>query len=252
MAFKINDDNLEIVILAAGPGSRMGDDMPKALTKLSGKTFIDRIIETVKPLSRDPVIVVGHRGREVKEHLGSSFRFAHQHKLLGTGHALMCAKPQIDSDKENLLVLYADMPLVKKETALKLVALRESEDALISMATVLLPDFKEHRRSFVKFGRILRDKDGEIAAIKEFKDASPKERSVKEVNPAFFCFKSSWLWKHIPLLKTDTFKKEYYLTDMVGIARAQRGKISSFEIDPTEALGANTPEDLNILENFVS
>lgn len=243
-------DNVEVVILAAGAGTRMGSDRPKALVEFSGKPFISHILEEIRPITEEPVIVVGYGADQIMEALGNKRRFAFQDKLLGTGHALLRAKSVIDLGKENIVVLYADMPLVKRGTVEKLIRLREETDSVISMATVKVDDFSDWRNTFGSYGKIIRNKNNEVVAIREAKDANPKEKQITEVNPAFFCFESEWLWKHIPLLETGNFKKEYYLTDLVGIACAQRGKIASFEIDPTEALGANTPEDLKVLENF--
>lgn len=243
-------ENTEIVILAAGDSSRMGTDLPKALTQLKGKSFISRILETTSPLSVDPVIVVGHKAEEVKTHVSENVRYALQGERLGTGHALMCAKPYLNHDKENVVILYADMPLIKRKTIERLIKEREEQDAIMSMATVKLPDFDDWRRVFANYGRIMRDKSGEIRQIKEAKDASPKDKETKEVNPAFFCFESNWLWSHITLLQNQNMKREYYLTDLVGIACSQRAKIASFDISPEEALGANAPEDLSVLERF--
>jgi bifunctional UDP-N-acetylglucosamine pyrophosphorylase/glucosamine-1-phosphate N-acetyltransferase len=244
-------ENTEIVILAAGDSFRMGTDSPKALIPLKGKSFISQILETVSPLSVEPVIVVGHKADEVKAHVSRNVRYALQGERLGTGHALMCAKPYLNLDKENVVILYADMPLIKRQTIERLIKEREGERAVMSMATVKLSDFNDWRSVFQNYGRIIRDKSGEVRQIKEAKDASPKEKEVKEVNPAFFCFESNWLWSHITLLQNQNMKREYYLTDMVGIACSQRAKIASFDISPEEALGANTPGDLKVLEGFV-
>jgi bifunctional N-acetylglucosamine-1-phosphate-uridyltransferase/glucosamine-1-phosphate-acetyltransferase GlmU-like protein len=243
-------ENTEIVILAAGDSSRMGTDSPKALTQLKGESFISRILETLSPLSVEPVIVVGHKAEEVKSHVSEKVRYAFQGERLGTGHALMCAKPYLNHDKENVVILYADMPLIKRETVERLIKEREARNAVMSMATVNLPDFNDWRGVFKNYGRIMRDKSGAVRQIKEAKDASPKEKEIKEVNPAFFCFESNWLWSHITLLQNQNMKREYYLTDMVGIACSQRAKIASFDISPEEALGANVPEDLEILKGF--
>ncbi len=112
------------------------------------------------------------------------------------------------------------------------------------MATVTVPDFLSWRAVFYHWGRIIRNGNNEIDRIVEFKDATDKEKEIKEVNPSFFCFKSTWLWKNIDKIDNNNAAGEYYLTDFAHLAKQQHHKIATVPINPEEACGVNTPEEL--------
>lgn len=244
--------NTQIIILAAGHGKRMQSELPKALTPLKGKPFIKHVLEKVfdSNVCQDPVIVIGQKGDQVKGVLGDKFIYAIQDKQLGTGHAVMSAK-DFTKNKENILVLYADQPLISSETIKKLIETHNNGKAIITMATAILPDFNDWRGGFMNFGRIIRDKNRNIKKIVEAKDASEEEKMVKEINPAYFCFKAEWMWKHLDKIKNNNSQGEYYLTDLIGMAFDKGEKIETIQISPKEALGVNTKEQLEILENII-
>lgn len=244
-------EDTEIVILAGGKGERMGIDAPKVLAPLAGATLIECLLHTIKGFSRAPILVVGHKAEDVMGRLGEKYKYAFQSEPLGTGHAVMCAKNAVSPYFNNIMVLYGDMPFVSRDTIEKLVELRESEESPFSMATVNVGDYGDWRKVFYRYGRILRDKDRRLRAIREFKEASPKEKEKTEVNPAYFCFDSEWLWENLEKVPNlYPYRGEYYLTDLVEIAVSQRAKISTLEIPAEEALGANTLEELEILERM--
>ena len=119
------------------------------------------------------------------------------------------------------------------------------------MATVLMPDFEEWRSGLRHFGRIIRENNGQVAGIVEFKDATEKEKLIKELNPAVYAFDSDWLWKNIGLIKNENTQGEYYLTDLIKIARHQNKKIEAVPMaNLIEGLQPNTKEELEILEEF--
>lgn len=245
-------EDTEIIILAGGRGDRMGIDAPKIFAPLAGTTLIEYLLRTISGFPRAPILVVGHRAEEVRGQLGEKYKYAFQSDPLGTGHAVMCAKKAVSLYFKNVVVLYGDMPFVSANTIEKLVDLRESEEALFSMATVDVENYKDWKKLFYRYGRIIRDKNGQLKAIREFKEASAKEKEKTEVNPAYFCFDSEWLWENLEKVPNlYPYRGEYYLTDLVEIAVSQRAKIATLEIPAKEALGANTPEDLKILERFV-
>jgi bifunctional UDP-N-acetylglucosamine pyrophosphorylase/glucosamine-1-phosphate N-acetyltransferase len=151
---------------------------------------------------------------------------------------------------EQVLVLYADHPLVSSDTIRKLASTHESSGATITMATSVVPDFEDWHSTFVSFGRLVRDAEGNLSRIVEAKDANDEERKIREINPGYMCFDSTWLWEHLRMLKNDNTQKEYYLTDLVSMAFVEKKKISLVTINPREALGVNTKEQLELLENL--
>ncbi len=241
----------QVVILAAGQGTRMKSKIPKVLQKVGGRPIILRLIESVKKsgVSKKPLVVVAKDSNLIREALGDSCFFAVQAEQLGTGHAVMSAKEQL-KEYDDVLVLYGDHPFLKPETIERLNDLHKKEDAVLSMMTIKLDDFSGWKNVFYDFGRILRNEKGEIIGIKEKKDATPEELEIKEVNPAFFCFSSDWLWQNINKLRNDNKQEEYYLTDLVGLAVEQCHKIASLNVLAEESLGLNTKEHLKIAEDL--
>ena len=142
-----NINNVQLVILAAGKGTRMRSNDPKALTLLHGKPFLQHILDNITPLNLTlkPVIVIGHEKEKVKKMLGEKYTYAEQNEQLGTGHALMCAKPAMDKNHEIILVLFTDQPAVSKETLKELIAKHSQMKGVITMATITVPDYKDWR-----------------------------------------------------------------------------------------------------------
>lgn len=249
-----NINKIQIVILAAGKGKRMKSREPKALAKLKGKFFLKHILETISLIDFPikPVIVVGHKKERIFEVLGKNHNYAHQKKLLGTGHALLSAKEKMHKEHKIVLVISTDQPLISKETILKIIKEHLKTKSTITIGTIKLPDFKDWRSSFFHFGRIIRNKKGEIIKNVEFKDAKENEKKVKEINPAIYAFEKEWLWENIPKLKNENAQCEYYLTDLIKIARKQNKKIIAVPItNILEGLQPNTKEDLEILEKLL-
>jgi bifunctional UDP-N-acetylglucosamine pyrophosphorylase / glucosamine-1-phosphate N-acetyltransferase len=241
----------QIIILAAGHGKRMQSELPKALTPLNGKPFIVHLLHSIKEsgVCDNPIIVIGQKGDQVKETLGQDYTYAVQNEQLGTGHAVMMAE-DMAKDSENILVLYADHPLISKETIQNILNSHENEDATVTMATAVVPDFDDWRQAFVSFGRFVRDENNNILKIVEVKDATDDEKDIKEVNPAYMCFKASWMWKHLHALKNENAQAEYYLTDLIAMAFDEKEKIATIAIDPKEALGVNTKEQLELIQKI--
>ena len=243
----------KVIILAGGEGKRMKSHLPKVLATVKGKPMIKHLLEAVEKsgVCDDPAIVVGFKKEMVINELGDKYHYVTQEEQLGTGHAVLCAHKDLKDKSENILVLYGDNPFVTSETIKKLVEKHLDSNATITMATVVLPDFKEWREFFyTNFSRIIRDKNGNIIKSVESKDATDTEKEVKEVNPCYFCFKSQWLWEKLQSLENNNAQKEYYLTDLVKMAIDQKMKIESIPIDGKEAMAANSKEELELLENF--
>lgn len=279
-------DEIQIIILAAGLGKRMqSKDLPKALTLLRGKPLVSYLLDSIKKsgVCAKPVIVVGKMAEKVKaelgpaytyvlqaeqlgtghavmttkgvnlfkEELGPTYTYVHQAEQLGTGHDVMTTEDELKGKVDDVMVLYGDMPFLTATSIKKLVAAHLAAGTVMTMATVKVPDFAEWRAGFSDFGRIIRDSQGKVCQIVEKKDADPKQLEIKEVNPSYFCFKASWLWQNLTNLKNNNAAGEYYLTDLLGLACQQGKEIATVEIEPKEALGINTEEQLKELEKLL-
>jgi bifunctional UDP-N-acetylglucosamine pyrophosphorylase/glucosamine-1-phosphate N-acetyltransferase len=243
----------KIVILAAGQGTRMKSELPKVLVPFMGKPMIKHLLDSVHKsgLDKKPVVVVGYEKEKIMKELGSGYNYVVQKEQLGTGHAVMSAEKILKNKTDNIIVFYGDHPFISPKTIKKLFKKHLESKAKITLATTTLPDFKDWRSFFYKnFGRIVRNKKGEIIKIAESKDANEEEIKIKEVNPAYYCFNAVWLWKKLKMLKTNNVLGQYYLTDLVQIAMQEKTKIESINIDPKEALGINSKEDLEMLEKL--
>lgn len=241
----------QVVILAAGKGKRMEDDLPKVLLPLKGQPCINYLLDEVKkiPDIGKPILVVGYKHSDIQKALGESYLYAIQRQQLGTGHAVMAAESKISA--KNIIVLYGDVPFVKSSSIKKLMSLHNNKKAMISMFTTRVPDAKGPRSNFLHFGRIIRDKYNEVAKIVEYKDASDEEKAVTEINPGIYAFNTEWLWNNIHLIKNDNSQNEYYLTDIAALAIEEGCKIYTAPISYKEVIGLNTKEQLSFAERML-
>lgn len=241
--------DIAILILAGGKGKRMESELPKVLAPLKGETMIMHIVkELQKVTTQKPIAIVGHKAELVREHLGELCSYVIQEEQLGTGHAVSCAKEKT-KDAKHILVLSGDQPFIKSETIINLINKHINSEAKITLTTTTVSDFEDFRKGFNFFGRIKRE-NGKITGIKEYKDADEEERDIKEVNAGCYIFEADWLWKNLENIKAENVQKEYYLTDLLHIASTENEKIESIDIEPYEALGANTKSELETLESL--
>ena len=243
---------VRIVVLAAGKGTRMKSELPKALAPLLGSPLLAHLLRSVKKSKIDerPIVVVGYGRDLVMKEFGDKCEYVVQEEQLGTGHAVLAAKCAC-KNAENVMVLYVDHPLITPNTIKNLAETHSRTGAKITMATAVLPDFKDWRAFlYANFSRIVRDGNGSIIKDIQFRDATEDEKKIREINPCYFCFDAKWLWQKLEMLETDNDQKQYYLTDLVKIAVAEKERIESVQIDAREALGANSKEELEILEKM--
>jgi bifunctional UDP-N-acetylglucosamine pyrophosphorylase/glucosamine-1-phosphate N-acetyltransferase len=244
----MQNNKLKIVILAAGKGTRMKSDKPKALAEVKGKLMVHHLRETIaKVHPAKPILVVGYQAELVKKELGDAFEYAFQAEQLGTGHAVMAAKKELEG-AENIMVFYGDTPFIKSESIEKIIKAHMNSNADVTFVTTVVPDFDNKYQPLLYFGRIMRD--GNKISTKEYKDSNEAERLIKEVNVGCYIFKASWLWKNIESIKNENIQKEYYINDLVNIAGATGAKVEAVAISPDEAFAANSKEELEILEKF--
>ncbi len=245
----MQNNKIKIVILAGGIGKRMQSDLPKVLAPLRGSHMIGHVLDSVGKISNEkPLVIIGHKGDLIKKELGETCCYALQPEALGTGHAVSCAKEDC-LDAENIVVLSGDQPFITGETIKNLIDKHLESNAKITFTTTIVGDFLDWRNAFIAFGRILR-KDGKVNGIREFRDANEEERKITEVNAGCYIFNAKWLWENLEKVKNQNAQNEYYLTDLLHIAAKNNEKIETITIEPHEALGANTKEELQILENF--
>lgn len=220
------------------------EPMPKVLIPLHNKPVIKLLLEEVLKVDADakPIIVVGYMHELVEQELGDACDYALQSEQLGTGHAVLCARPKVIA--ENFIVLNGDMPFITSASLQKLIDAHERSNAKISMFTVTLPNFDGVNDHFNSFGRIIRNSEGDIQKIQEYKDCTEDQRKITEVNTGEYMFNSEWLWPHLKKIKNHNAQGEIYLTDIIEIAIKDGQKIESLSIAPEEVYGINTPEHL--------
>lgn len=210
---------LEVVILAAGQGTRMRSAQPKVLHSLAGKALVHHVIDTARGLDAAAVhTVIGHGAEQVQRRLQTlPTRWVLQEQQLGTGHAVAQAMPEV-ADDATVLVLYGDVPLVQKVTLENLLAVVDGER--LALLTVELIDP-------TGYGRILRDGQGRITGIVEQKDATPAQREIREVNTGILAAPARLLKQWLPQLSANNAQGEYYLTDIVALAVSQGVPVSA-------------------------
>ena len=243
------DRKIKILILVAGKGKRMQSELPKALLSVKGKSMVSHVLNSVMEASGEkPVVIVGHKSELVQSRLGDSCSYSLQKDQLGTGHAVSCAEEKC-GEAENITVLSGDQPFIKSQTIKNLIKKHLETGAKITFTTATPQDFLDWRKSFFGFGRILREND-KVIGIRECKDATLEEKEIREVNAGCYIFNAKFLWKNLKKIRNENAQNEYYLTDLLQIASEDGDKIETSQIEPYEALGANTKEELEILENF--
>lgn len=242
----------KVVILAAGKGKRMHSDRPKALTLVGGKPILQYLYESIRAaqFEGNPLIVVGPERPKLCEEFGGVADYVVQEEQLGTGHAVKMTKSAVQ-DAQALIVLYGDHPFVSSSTLQALAQAHADQQAIVTMMTTTVPSYEGRFAAYVHWGRILRNREGEVIGIREFKDATEDERTSTEVNPALYCFSTDWLWNHIDQLENQNASGEYYLTDLIELAVSQGHRIHSLLIPPDEAIGINTPEERDIAEQLL-
>ena len=240
---------LDIVIMAAGKGTRMKSSLPKVLHKLAGRPLLQHVLTTAGELSADGIVVItGHGADAVEAGVGAPrLRFVRQMPQLGTGHAVQQAVPALH-DAGTTLILNGDVPLIEASTARALVEACDGRH--LALLTVELDDP-------TGYGRIIRgdpagrsvDEGGRVHGIKEHKDASPTERLIKEVYTGVMAAPTAQLKRWLAALRCDNAQGEYYLTDVVAMAVAEGVHVvTAHPASETEVLGVNSPVQLADLE----
>ena len=192
-------NDVTLVVLAAGLGTRMRSRQAKVLHRAGGQTLIEHAVDAALGIARpDSVfVVVGHQAEQVRMAVqGKGVRFVHQADQRGTGHALICGRAELSDLGGLLVVFYGDCPLITSSTLDTLVNRERASHPGATMVTTKLADP-------TGYGRIIRDETGNVLAIVEHKAATPEQLAVNEINPGIYCFEAGPFWKHIDQIRPE-------------------------------------------------
>ncbi len=238
--YRINmKKEIAVIILAAGKSTRMKSELPKVLHPLCGRPMLGYVLDLVAGLKpKQVVVVLGYKQELVRKIIPKGIKIAIQKKLVGTADAIKVGLSALKGFKGTVLILYGDNPLLKKETLKKLLDYHLDSN---SDATLLTAQMKKP----FGYGRILRDKYSSICGIVEEKDADEVEKDIKEINTGIMVFKKDSLNSNLKYIRTNNRKKEYYLTDIIGILAKKDYLVDGVKVeDAQEALGINTRAEL--------
>jgi bifunctional UDP-N-acetylglucosamine pyrophosphorylase / glucosamine-1-phosphate N-acetyltransferase len=241
-------ERIVTVILAAGKGTRMKSDLVKVLHPILGLPMLSYPMDlSLNGICAErTIVVVGHQAEQIQERFkGKPAEFVLQAEQLGTGHALLQALPSIRSFDGTVVILCGDVPLVKAETIRSFVNAFRSQGSELCVMTVIV-------ENPFGYGRIVRNSQGWLEKIVEERDATAEEKRIGEINTGIYCVKAPFLVEGLKEIGQENAQKEYYLTDLVEIARRKGLKCSAFQvIDPVEVMGINTRVDLAVAHDVL-
>lgn len=228
------------LVLAAGLGTRMKSSRAKVLHEVMLKPMILHVMDTIKNLSLDRTyVIVGHQREKIAELLyGYDATCIIQEQQLGTGHAVLCAEKELRSIGGTVLILSGDVPLIKAETLQAMLTDHAQNKPVLSLMTTTLADP-------TNYGRILRNSQGELLGIVEEKDATAKQKKIREINAGIYCAEVSFLFEALKKVGPDNKQGEMYLTDIVKIAIDAGLQVDTFSgASSEEVLGINSRNEL--------
>ncbi len=246
--------NVAVVILAAGLGTRMKSGKAKVLHEILDQPMVAYVAETAGKVAGDNIIfIIGNQAEKVRQvvsdscmqRLGFLPRFALQEEQLGTGHAVLCALPEIPACAEDVVILCGDVPLLTAATLSHFLTDHTKTGRDISLLAVQLDKPKG-------YGRVLMDENENVLGIVEEADATDEQRKIKTINTGVYCVKKQFLTEAVRKIRADNAQGEFYLTDIIEIGYREGKRIGSLiGNDPDEVLGVNTPQDLTLVENIM-
>jgi bifunctional UDP-N-acetylglucosamine pyrophosphorylase / glucosamine-1-phosphate N-acetyltransferase len=240
----MNTQQLGVILLAAGQGTRMKSALPKVLHPLCGKPLFLHALEAAQRLNPESIaVIVGHGAEAVRQaYSGDEVHWVVQSQQLGTGHAVLCARETFDDFAGDVLILSGDVPLIKLTTLQSMIEQHRRSHAAV---TVLSASLEKPQG----YGRIVRNLDGGIAAIVEERDASDEQKQLREVNAGIYIASAPFLFAALSGVKNNNRQGEYYLPDIVTIGLAQGKTIETMKVaDAREMMGVNTREELAFME----
>jgi len=234
------------IVLAAGQGTRMKSALPKVLHHAAGIAMLDHVVRAaIAAGAREVVVVVGHGRDQVTEHLrarfGDQVHTAVQEEQKGTGHAVQCAMGALEGLRGDVVILSGDVPLLEANAVAQLLEVRRRDYGMkLALLTAELPDP-------TGYGRILRDERGSVLGIREHKDASTAERTIKEWNAGSYAVELAFLRRSLTQLRTENAQGELYLTDVVAMA-SQDGGAEGLRWSAESVMGVNDRSQLAIVD----
>ena len=245
----MSDSELDVIILAAGLGTRMKSATIKILHRAAGRPIIDYVLDLAAEIGgRTPIMVVGHQRDAVRQVVGDRARFAIQETQKGTGHAVLQAAEILENEGvagRKVLILSGDVPLTRPETLRRLIDEHRRSKNTLTLLT-MKPDDP------AMYGRIVRDASGAVTRIVEAKDATDEEKRIGEVNAGIYVFDGDQLFSNLRRLSTNNSQGEYYLTDLLAMLRSDGKPIGAVVAsDPIEALGVNSRAELATVEGEI-
>ena len=238
------NQSLKAIILAAGKSKRILSSHSKILHTICGKPIIDHVYDNLKKVIKKENInfVINSNLSDFQKRYKKS-KFSFQQKPLGTAHAVLSAKSFYFSDKKDVLIFYADNPFINNKIVNALFNLKKKKKSSIVILAV-----KTKKKN--EYGRLILNKNNEITEIVEYKDANSEQKKIQLCNSGIMLVDNHVLRKLLPKIKANNKKKEYYLTDIVGLAKKNNYKIDYVESDFFTTFGINTGEELSIAENY--
>lgn len=241
-------NNVAVIILAAGQGTRMKSNKAKVLHEIAGRPMILYVVETAKKIAGDNVVVVvGHQAQKVRDIISESAQvhFAYQEEQLGTGHAVQCAVPGLPDGCDEVVILCGDVPLIRAETIVGLIEDHMSAARDISLLAVEL-------ENPYGYGRVLVDDNRQVFGIIEESDATAAQKKIKLINSGIYCINKTFLLQALPRIGANNAQNELYLTDIMGIGHSENKKIGVLiGSDPYEVIGVNTIQELKRVETIL-
>ena len=232
-------DDLHVVVLAAGKGTRMRSALPKVLHRAAGLPLVEWVVRLARSLEPSSItLVLGHGAGEVRGWFegADDVRFVEQEPQLGTGHALLQARPALEGRSGRVLLLSGDVPLLTKPSVERLLDTQRAREAAVVVATARFADP-------TGYGRIVRE-DGALIRIVEHRDASPAERVINEINSGVYVFALQSLFDRLSRLGSGNAQGEYYLPDLIDVCRRAGLVVYAETVDPQEIQGINTRIEL--------
>ena len=243
----MQEQDLAVIILAAGKGTRMQNSLAKVLIPIAGKPTLEFVLDTAATLNPSRIlVVVGHQAELVQKIFSNrNLEFVLQKEQLGTGHAARLTEQKLTNFEGSILVLCGDMPLIKTKTLQQLLLEYRKKKAKCTVLTL-----KSNAKN--DFGRIIRDDEGSFLKIVEHRDATYKEKEVDEFNSGVYCFDKELFFKALSSIHDNNTQKEYYLTDTLEYSVKIGYPVASVQTeDADEIIGINTPYDLQRVEQLL-
>lgn len=243
-----SNNDIAVIILAAGLGTRMKSDKAKVLHEVLNQPMIIYVVETARKIAgEDVIVVVGYQAKQVMDVVSKHTQvyFAVQDNQLGTGHAALCALPFIPENVQDVVILCGDVPILSPVTVQHLIDDHLSAKRHLSLLAVTLDRPKG-------YGRIVVDKNRELLKIVEEADASEEEKRIKTVNAGIYCANKKFLIDALQQLQPNNVQGELYLTDIIEIGYKQKKSIGVLSSDDAaEVIGVNSRQDLIVAEKIM-